>query len=74
MCKKELNNSISETSQLEKLCEKNRNELVHAKQSLLAVKKDNEVLMNNIPHMQREIMNRKKLSTQDQKEIEELDK
>ena len=31
------------------------------------MKKDNEVLMNSIPQIHREIMDRKKLSSQDQK-------
>ena len=44
-----------------------------AKDALTNVKKDNEVLMNSIPQIHREIMDRKKLSTQDQKEIEELE-
>lgn len=74
MSKKDYNAALSETSQIEKHNDKIRNQLVHAREALNLLKKEKEVLMNSIPQIQREIMDRKKLSQADQKEIEELDK
>lgn len=74
MSKKDYNAALSETSQIEKHNDKIRNQLVHAREALNLLKKEKEVLMNSIPQIQREIMDRKKLSQADQKAIEELDK
>ena len=53
MCKKEYNNAVSETAHLKKENDKLRTKLVHAKESLVVVKKENDVLMNSIPQIHR---------------------
>jgi hypothetical protein len=46
--------------------------LVTAKDQLNNTKKDNEVLMNSVPQMQREILDRKKMNVEERQEVEEL--
>lgn len=51
-----------------------RNELVAAREQLNNTKKENEVQMNSVPQLQREILDRKKLNAEERGEVEELEK
>jgi peptidoglycan hydrolase CwlO-like protein len=68
--KKEENLAVSGTSAYEKQIDKLRNELVTAKDQLNNTKKDNEVLMNSVPQLQREILDRKKMNVEERDEVE----
>ncbi len=63
-----------ETGRLEKEIDKCRNELVNAREQLNIARRENEMLLNSVPQISREILDRKKLNNQDKDEIETLDK
>jgi cell division protein FtsB len=47
---------------------------VQAKEALVRVQRENDVLLNSVTQIERQIADRRKLTTQDQQELEELER
>lgn len=45
-----------------------------AKEAFAATKRENDMLMNSVPQLQREILDRKKINSGERKEVEELER
>jgi chromosome segregation ATPase len=69
-----LNNLIASNMQDEKANDKLRNQEVQAREALVKVQRENDVLLNSVTQIERQIADRRKLTTQDQQELEELER
>jgi hypothetical protein len=58
----------------EKANDKLRNQEVQAREALVKVQRENDVLLNSVTQIERQIADRRKLTTQDQQELEELER
>ena len=58
---------MATTAGYEKQIDKLRNELVAAKEAFAGTKRENDMLMNSVPQLQREILDRKKINSGERK-------